>query len=252
MDNTTTHRGVAGRLMLGAAVLALPLTASISYAAAEVPPAPPAPPEAPNVLVAPPAPPAPPLPPEPPVAELADDSIIAIDPDGEVSANSAKGERVFVVEKEDGRRTRFIDRRELRADGRLSEEQIEEILAEVREGLEEANQVLEELPQIIEEAQAEAEVARFEAEVHRSEQHRRVKVEMRCDGGSDEIVNTTELSDGSQVISLCQKRIYAHAVEGLRDARQSIKKSEDLDRNAKRRALREIDQVISRWENAQS
>lgn len=69
MSDLSPRRRLAGRALLGAGLLALPLTASISYAASEAgteaaveapePPAPPAPPEAPEAPNAPDAPPPP-------------------------------------------------------------------------------------------------------------------------------------------------------------------------------------------------
>ena len=292
MDNTTTKRRVAGRLLVGAAVVALPMTASITYAASEIPqapegaafPAPLASPDAPEVPTA----------PEAPEASLVEEQIIVIDPDGEVSGVDTNGENVFVwkseeddkerrfvirrgegsvnfsenldfpggkfMSKEDlqkflerseqsrvilksrGNSVRFFDRSELDGSGTLSEEQIEEILSEVRESLKEANEVLEELPEIIEEARAEAEEARREAG------RMSVRVERSCDGGGNEVVTESQGADGVQIIKICQKRVMAHALEGLRDARRSIKKSEELSGQARDRALREMDRVISRWE----
>ena len=58
MNDTSNSRRLAGRIMLGAAVVALPLTASITYAAATDAPEPPEPPAISDVPPAPPAPPA--------------------------------------------------------------------------------------------------------------------------------------------------------------------------------------------------
>jgi len=282
MDNTNTKRRLAGKVLLGAAVIALPMTASISYAASEAPLAP-AFPKAPSVSVtssafpaAPLAPlaPEPPTAPEAPGAPLVDDQIIVVDPDIDVSSVDTNGKNVFVVKPEKGEGNvrfafrqlermpfrfnfsdfprgrpldketmlRFIERSSVTGAGQLSEEEIEEILEEVREGLEQANEVLEELPEIIEKAEAEAEEARGRAG------RRVVRVEQSCKDGDKEIVTTTELDDGSQVIRLCQKRVMVQALEGLREARTSIKTSNELSGADRERALREIDRVISRWE----
>ncbi|MEL6877292.1 MAG: M56 family metallopeptidase, partial [Pseudomonadota bacterium] len=64
LSNMSVRRRIAGRFMVGAALLALPLTASISYAEEQVP-EPPAPPAAPLADAAP-LPPKPPTPPAPP------------------------------------------------------------------------------------------------------------------------------------------------------------------------------------------
>ena len=293
MENTNTKQRVAGRLMLGAAVIALPLTASISYAATEAPEAPEPPLTPLAVQVAPEAPDAPEAPeaPEAPAAPLVDEQIIVVDPDGEVSGVEGNGKNVFVWKSEDGEgdprvvfrtieRTfdssdfpnvrrfkkedleklmegskdsqivlrsrgdsiRFFDRSELDASGKLTDEQIDEILKEVREGLEEANEALENLPQIIEEAQAEVEVERLKSG------ERRVRVEQSCKGGDEEIVTEFKDEDGVKVIHICQKRVMVEALNGLREARRSIKES-DMEQGTRSRALREIDRVISRWES---
>lgn len=72
MTDVSPRRRIAGRLLLAGAALALPLTASISYAEQgnllPEPPAPPAPPEAPLAPI-PPVPPVPPVPAVPPVPD---------------------------------------------------------------------------------------------------------------------------------------------------------------------------------------
>lgn len=85
MSDISPRRRIAGRALIGASLLALPLTASISYAETRtrddawpeqppVPPAPPAPPEA-AVPLAPPAPPAMPEAPEIPEAPEAPETL---------------------------------------------------------------------------------------------------------------------------------------------------------------------------------
>lgn len=300
MDHKNTKRRIAGKLMLGAAVVALPMTASISYAASQAPVAPEFP-EAPSVsVVAPafpaaPAAPAAPAVPQAPAAPLAEDQIIVVDPDGAVSSIETRGDSVFIVRPKDGDKeprivfrskenlsrlfdrsdfprskslskeelerflgrsenskmilrsrgnsVRFFDRSELEGQqGRLSDEEIEQILAEVREGLEEANKAFEELPEIIEKAQAEADAARDKAGRHV------VRVESSCTGNKGQIVSEKEGSDGVKIIRICQERVMAQALDGLREARRSIKES-DMESGTRSTALREIDRVISRWES---
>ncbi len=82
MADVSPRRRWAGRLMLAGAVIALPLTASISYAEQRSrlpqPPAPPAPPAAPLAPVAPAAPDVPDISPVPPVLEVP--SVSAVPP----------------------------------------------------------------------------------------------------------------------------------------------------------------------------
>lgn len=139
MDNTNTKRRVAGKLMLGAAVVALPMTASISYAASEGPDVPElaiASPSIPSALVAPVAPSAP----DAPTAPLVDDQIIVIDPDGEVSVDGTEGKNVFVWKSEEGEgeprvivrsensSVRFFDGTEFDGSKSLSKEDLERLL----------------------------------------------------------------------------------------------------------------------------
>ena len=266
MENTNRKQRAIGSLMLGAGLVALPLTASISYAASEAP-APPAPPTAPDmtaIVPAPPVPPAPPtppavpLPPEAPTTAMAGEQIFAIDPDADAWPSSAKEPDVFVIEDErngsdrrfivrtNNRSAHFIDRAQLGEEGQLSEAQMDEIMEEVREGLKEANRVLENVPQMIETAMAEVEV-----EMER-EGRTRVRVERGCDDTGTEVATTTELGDGSQVVKICQKRIMSTALQGLREAREEIRNNQEISKEARKSALREIDRTIDRWADTSS
>lgn len=261
MDNTTRNRRMAGRLMVGAALVALPLTATISYAASDVPapPAPPAPPAVSSFGLAPPAPPAPPeapeppLPPEPPLADQ--ERIIVIDPDGEVSRADRQDRDLFIFEGRDetdkdvrlvirdGKgASRWVQRFEHSGDGPLTDDQIEKILAGVRESLEEANRSLEDLPRVIEEAQKEAEAARLRSGA--------VRIEMKCDPDSDEPATKFKSDDGATIVRLCQARVMEHALKGLREARREIQTSREMGLRQQQYALREMDRVIDRWEDA--
>ncbi|MBT8432626.1 MAG: M56 family metallopeptidase, partial [Altererythrobacter sp.] len=157
MNNQSTKRRMAGRGLVAAALVALPLTATITYADstsfdevfADVP-APPAPPTLGSVAPTPPTPPAPaalvqvaPEAPEAPVVE----------------------ENVWVERDEDGVERRYVVRTEVHGDGEhelhrevkkhrivrvesdgegLSEEEKREIIMEVRESLDEADGAIKE------------------------------------------------------------------------------------------------------------
>lgn len=263
MEDTNRKQRTIGRLMLGAGLVALPLTASISYAASEAP-APPAPPESPSVTASVPAPPAPPtppavpLPPEAPTTAMASEQIFAIDPDADAWPSSASEPNVFVIEDQrnssdrrfiirtNNRSARFIDRAQMGRGGRLSEAQMDEIMEEVRESLEEANEALEGIHQTVETAMAEVEV-----EMER-EGRTRVRVERGCDDTGTEVATTTELGDGSRVVKICQKRIMATALQGLREAREEIRNNQEISKEARKSALREIDRTIDRWADTSS
>ncbi|MFU7528306.1 M56 family metallopeptidase [Qipengyuania sp. ASV99] len=251
MNNTTQGRRMAGRLMLGAAVIALPLTASISYAASDAvadnvqAPAAPPPPTAPNAPAAPPAPPAPP-------SEYETEAIITTDPDTAAVGEGTREEHVFIFHADgndevssapaapgDPRVERFVIR-----DGENStDEHVEEIMIEMRRGLAEADRAMAEMPQRLEQALAEARSRRGEA------REGRTIIEMSCDRSSDEVATTTENADGTRTVMLCQTRVMAQALQGLRQAREAISRARDLDAATRGRILRELDQQIDQWED---
>jgi hypothetical protein len=263
MDNTSKSRRFAGRIMVGAAVIALPMTASISYAASEAP-LPLAAPEAPILQFAPQAPPTPPAAPVPPEAPevleapealVDEDAIIVVDPDVDVDVDVARDEmrvgRVFLTKDKDvdirvvpasSRRIhRISNRRVYYNDQSMSADERERILAEVRESLAEANRTLEEVPEIIENALEQSE-----------NWENRTKVVMRCKGDSDEVAHTVESDDGSTTIYLCQARVMKHALTGLREARKSIAKNEAMSRELRKDLLEELDEQIENWEHQEA
>lgn len=270
MSDTSPRRRMAGRLALGAAVLALPLTASISYAEVAAPSAAPpaAPPEAPD------APQAPDAPSDPAARE----GIERIDPD----TPSAQADEPQVMYEEESRYVTIVEREEPGEDGKtrkvivervtdgdgkllsedvrgltlgtrtevirgrhapgdLGEEEIADIMAEVREGLAEADAALKELPAMLAEIEREGEMAR----------HRTV-IEMSCDPGSDEVASTVTDADGVRVVRLCEARVMAEALEGIREARRSIAADREMSASTRRKILKELDRQIETWENAAS
>lgn len=273
MSDFSPRRRMAGRLVLGAAVLALPLTASISYAETNAPEAPTAP-ETPEAPTAPGDAPQPPTPPEPPRAPAPEgiESIESIDPDTAAPQVVYEEESEFVTisEDEDGNRHTVVvkrvtdgddrtvseDERALilgtrtevirgrRGDSEMSEEEIEEIMAEVREGLAEADAALREVPAIVEEAMAE--------EDHDAMMKQRTVVEMKCDPASDEVATTTTDADGVTVVKLCQARVMEQALRGIKEARRSIAENREMTASMRKRVLKELDRQIDTWEDAAS
>jgi beta-lactamase regulating signal transducer with metallopeptidase domain len=236
MSHTSPRRRFAGRALLGLGLLALPLTATISYAASEdvpavpEPPAPPAPPAPPS----PPAPPAPPEAPEPPLPP-------------EAPQPPEAGEDVEVIEQvirgEDGKekRIRMVFRghsdpaaqaAEMRALAESHRVDQDKMMAELREGLAEADRALAEMPRVIAQAQA----ASGEAQ--------RVIVMNNC---NDEPTETVTDKDGKKTILFCQSRVIATARQGLEEARAEIAADKDIPEETRRRILKELDRSIARW-----
>ncbi len=245
MSQMSPRRRFAGRALLGLGVLALPLTASISYAASEAAqewPEPPAPPARP-------APPAPPAAPEAPQPPEAPEPPQAIDP----AAPEAAGD-VEVIERvirgEDGKekRVRMVFRgtreggvpgEKLRHPEGAEWEAHGEMMAELRKELAEADRALAELPETVARAMAEAETARAAAP--------NVMVLKECNSafrGQAEVIHD---KDGKKTIMICQQRISATARLGLEQARAEIARDKDIPESTRKQLLETLDRQIARW-----
>ncbi|MEM9310837.1 MAG: M56 family metallopeptidase [Pseudomonadota bacterium] len=274
-SSDTKGRKLASRLMLGAAVLALPLTASITYAESFAPEAPAAP-NAPLAVPAPPAPPAPPAAmlnagvfqdapdaPDAPTPPEVVSTIVTVDPDtGEtktivhngdessarVHTVKVKDKSVYVVrdidEKTvDGSKTRYEKMKIVKRGEKLSDAEIEEIMVEVREGLSEANEaMIEAQVQLMELKNDEALQALSELEG----QHRTV-VKMSCSSDSDEIATTKRLESGGTEVLICQSRVMAQAMVGLEKAREAIANNPAIEGELREQILEELDEQIESW-----
>ncbi len=259
MSDLSPRRRLAGRALLGAGLLALPLTASISYAASE------AQSEGDSVLAAPPAPPAPPVPPRPPLAPDAPlppeapeapeapraPRIVVIDPDAPDGEGSAEvTERVWRDADGKERRMKMVVRdgaarealsRQLEASHGADRAAHAAAMAGLRAGLAEADRALADLPRIIEEAMASAEAGRAAG------QQPRVIVKRECKPGSEELSETTTGRDGTQIVSICHARIMAQARSGLEEARAEIASDRDMPESTRKQILRTLDAQIARW-----
>ena len=241
MSDLSSRRRMAGRGLLLGAALAVPLTASISYAEdiAMAVPAAPAAPMAPAVTGAPPAPPLAPAAPLAPLPPLA----TGLQSSAEVDVEKKVEKKVKIIRLEDGEEgeggaskrkvkiVRSVDREQLGE--HMSEAEIEEIMAEVRAGLAEADVAVE---------QAHVAVMEFKKE-HDGGQH--TVVEMKCEG--DDVASSKLREDGTNVVMICQSKIMAHALTGLKQARDEIAKSSELTKELRKEVLRELDEQIESW-----
>ena len=236
MKNHSTGRRIAGRGLIAAAAIALPLTASVTYAEVTTSDVP-APPAAPTAPVAPPAPPAPPAPdvafapPAPPVPAVTFQSAAEAP---EIEKERHVERHVYVSRDVDtdgeGKRVRKIKIHE--GEG-LTKEEIEEIMVEVKEGLAEADIAIAEAHKIAIEMANEA-----------GEHH--FMVEMSCDG--DDMVSESISEDGKKVMKICKTHIMASALEGLREARRELAENEELSGDIRQRVLDQLDAQIAEWE----
>ncbi len=257
MSDLSPRRRMAGRVLLGAGLLALPLTASISFAASDAvleapePPEPPAPPEAPEAPEAPDAPDAP----DAPKVMIIDTRTGEVMSDGD----SAVTERVWRDADGKERRVKIVMRERPDAESLAKHleglEELEDLeglkglaaadrkamLVELRAGLAEADAALADLPRVIALAHADAATARASAP--------RVMTIQGCRPGSSEAVETTEGKDGKIKVMICQSRVMASARQGLEEARAEIAKDKEIPEETRKTVLQTLDAQIARWKD---
>ena len=240
MSEVSSRRRRLGIAAITTTALALPLTASITYAQAEAP-LPPEPPMAPNAPAAPLAPDAP----QPPQAPDAP-SIESIDPDSE---------HVTVhVDEETGER-RVIRHRITRNGSPMREEEIEAMMERIEEEMALRE---EEIEVIVERAMEQAEHA-VEMSAHAREmgEHARLaaarapRVEMSCEGVDESGVIERDLGDGRTALVICENIIHESArlgmegaITGMRAALSAIRNNRDIPAADREDAVRNLQEAI--------
>lgn len=255
MTNPSQRRRRLGAVLVGAGVLLVPLTASISYAQDEaieapLPPAPPAPPLAP---VAPRAPDAPlaPLDPTPPEAPRPPDGLpdrIIVDEVGDTRARHS-----FMVVHEDadgdhadapkpGRKYRGVRVH----NGKLTEKQLKDLEAlDLKlDGLDtqldrSITLPREEIDRLIVDSQR---LARLSAV---TVPHMPTII-TDCDA-KDAVSDTTD-ANGKRVIRICRQRIAGSSAVGLRAARAQIARQREMSEDTRKDVLERLDREIARLE----
>ena len=237
MSDISRRRRMAGRLLFGAAALAVPLTASVSYAQAEasaveeveVAPSAAAPAETPEVR-----------------REM---RVVRVDSDRADEAEGEDGEEdvhVFRLRREgdeplaEGERRSFT----FRHDGELSEEQRKKFEDMAREWEKKG-------------VEWTARAGEFEALAREHEGRamalaaRAPRVIQRCDEGADGVTETTD-ENGKKTIVICERRIEGRArlgaLAGLRGARAMIAGNAQLDGEVRDEILNDLDREIERIE----
>lgn len=237
MSQPSPRRRLFGRALIAAGVLALPLTASVTYAASTVaePPAPPAAPEAPEAPEAP-TPPEAPLPPEAPQGP---GQIVIVEHSGKGDARDAKMHTRTVTR--DGKTI------VIKTDQPLSDAELEAKLAEVEKNA----------------AEAEAKGRAAEAAGRSIERQMFVlngvgphpaaaqSVSFSCGNGS-ELSKVEALSnEGGKpqkvMIRFCgQHEAMAQAIEGIRMARSRIEADDRMPADIKQQVLKQLQAEIDR------
>ena len=234
MSEVSSGRRRLGIAAITTTALALPLTASISYAHEEMPlppepPAAPLPPEPPEVPLAPDAP----LPPQAPEAP----SIESVDPD----------EHVYVRVDDDGER-RVIRHRITRSGQPMSEAELEAHMARLESEMESREAEIEVM---VERAMAQAERAQEMGERAREIAARAPQVEMDCDGVDESGIVERELSDGRRAIVICERMIHESAraglqgaVTGLQAAIREMRRNDEMPADLREEIIRSLEEAV--------
>jgi len=251
LTDISTRRRRIGIAAITTTALALPLTASITYA----------------------QPPAEPLPQQ--EAQDADTpEIEAVDPDvnvrvirvdrsgdGEEGAEYdydveelEDGQRIIIrtTEGEDGeRRTirRVIRTSQSAGDTELRAEELQAIMVEVERELEGLD---EEIESQIELALSHRDRAGEMGGVFVIEegQEGRHNIEARCDG--DETISHVELSDGRRAMVVCNAAVQMHAANGLRGAIEAIAANRQISAEMREQITNELEEAISEMERTRA
>jgi beta-lactamase regulating signal transducer with metallopeptidase domain len=247
MTTPSDRRRRMGALMVGASLLLVPLTASISYAQENVPEAP-EPPLPPEVPLAPDAP----LAPHAPLAATPPEAPLPL----EARAQAPHRERRIVVirdkdGKHDAHAARVITERHVirsRDDGTFDEEAFERKMEALERRLERLDD-LDDLDHIAPAARASARAATIGARAAARAEARAPRVVMNCDGKENVTERTT--ADGKRVIAVCRQRIAMSAVSGLRSARAQIAQDAGMPEEPRQDLLRSLDREIERMEKGE-
>ncbi|WP_120717775.1 M56 family metallopeptidase [Tsuneonella amylolytica] len=257
MTDPTIRRRRAGMLLIGAAALALPLTASISYAADEapVPPAPPEAPQAPPVVPSAPSAPAAPLPPEAPYAPQPGESRIVVEgtsPDGSARERSVTVIRTTGAEQAPQRR--LIEMRDHVPHGLEPDSpEFERHMKRMERDLERMGREIERSVRI-DERRIAAVAARASASALAAADHAKIaamaaarapRVVEDCEGTQS--VRESRSADGKRVIRICHSG-KGQALSSLRHARASIASNRDMPEQARAEVLAELEAEIAELE----
>lgn len=258
MSDISPRRRFAGRALIGAGLLALPLTASISYAESIGHPAlpeSPAAPMAPDAPLPPPLLPAPPAPPLPPSAgeAIADGKFETVSDDIEAKDDgSGEVRRVVVMRKKEsdaGASGEREVRRVMRLTGRGSADAkgdmkkftwTEEQDRIGSEGMsdEERAEMRREVQQAMAEMKQDLAEARREMMIFKNEKGEITRFERDC-------------KEGQKGPDQCHTQVMASAIAGLKQARAEIARNKDMQGQIRAEVLKALDEAIADW-NADS
>lgn len=237
MNNPSRRQQWLGRGLMAGALVALPLTATISYADA-----PPEVPAAPAVPVAPAAPQAPDAP-QPPLAPDAPNAEFVWEEKVESDAPEDAKVRTVVVRKvheaEPGTHKDHEVRRIVIKDGegKLSPEERAEMEREIREAM-------KEMKADMAEARREIRLAFKDMEAAQGEM---TTIDFDCDGALE--ISEEKGAKGPRKMMVCKSQVMASALQGLKAARDAIAKDSSMSDEIRAEVLRSLDEEIKNWKN---
>lgn len=233
MTDISPRRRLLGRLLLAGGLLALPLTASISYAEGNQAPA------APLVELVPAAPVAPAAPAAPLLLQAA----------GEIAAEAPEGgerveRKVIVIKRKDGesvsQRAPGVsldeNRRIIILDGKgLSEEERARLHAEL-------DGKMLKMEGDLAEARKDRRIAMIEMRRSVGEEMSRIDVDCKDAAGQ----GGWQEKDGRKVMVLCRTNVTASALSGLREARKALARDQNLTGEVRAEVLKALDDQIAK------
>lgn len=228
MNDVSSSRRKIGIAAITTTALALPLTASISYA-------------------------------QPPVSQDNDEAAIeTIDPsadedtvvwvsqdeDGDAQVHEERHVEVRVIREEGEDGERRVIRRVIRngQETEMSEAELEAMMAEIEREMEGLDERVERHVEMAMRHSAEAAEMGHRMMVFTDEDGARHEFEMQCD--DENTVVTRELDDGRRAFMICQTQVRAHAARGIEAARAAIAANPELSEETREEILRELEEAM--------
>ncbi|MEO1968090.1 MAG: M56 family metallopeptidase [Sphingomonadaceae bacterium] len=243
MSDITPRRRLLGRVLIGGAALALPLTASISYAEAQTAPEAPQPPAAPEAPVAPDAPMAPeaplaptsptaPMPPAPPAPPAAPEWH-----DGK-DHKTVRIERKVTIDKDGKRKVEEHVWRSKEAMSEADRAELKAKMAEVHAKTAEIRAKMAENGEMQKQVQKEIRIAFAKSKDAAPD------VRIECRSGQTEVTDIETTSDGRTRMFVCQTAALAKAHDAMIAAKAEIKRDKSMSDSERAEALRSIDEAM--------
>lgn len=236
MSEVSSRRRRFGIAAITTTALALPLTASITYAQSEEP-------------------------------QVDEHVIETIDPDGNTERRVIRIERrtesEWTTEDEDGERhvqvhvirgdgdeageegehRRIVRRIHRDGDHEMSEAEMEAMMAEIEAELEGLDGEIETAIEIAMTAARGAEGAAGHRMVWTDREAGLHELDVNCEDSDDGVIER-DLGNGRRAMVICRTQIRAQAAEGLREAREQIANDENLPEEIRQEILRSLDESL--------